>query len=150
MKGDNQIDLSSKENRVRIEQEFCTFVNQTILRDGLTVERIVTDVSNTIKNEAKESESNIIFRIAYDLYDPTIDPPIDSDRESYSFLNNKQFWQLRKQITIRSFTTSFQTFLQNKTQEGQVEFQVLKQFLKQLDELEVNHSSFRVSSQNVL
>lgn len=118
-----------------LEKAFCEFVNQKVLDNGTyTVVNLAGQLMNMLKNDAQNSSTDMLFRIAYDL----VEPPAN-DESSLAFLNHKSFWQFRKQITIKSFVASFTTFWQNITPEQQAEYHLLNDFFKQMDQLKVDY-----------
>ena len=129
------IQLGTKPQREAVEKELCEFVNRRVLGPGYTVDKLVEQFTNVLKDEAANSGSDLLFRIAFDLVEPVQND--DEDDDALRFLNQKAFWQFRKQITLKSFVNSFNTFLQNRSTQQQVDYQLLNKFLQQLDNLKV-------------
>ena len=137
------LQLKSKEDRAEIENEFSEFINTRVLGANSTVEGLIGQFTNVLAEEAKNSESDLLFRIAYDLVEPAASDN-EEDSDGLEFLNQKTFWQFRKQITLKSFMNSFNAFLQKRTPQQQVEYQLLNKFLQQLDNLKVRHKKLEM------
>lgn len=133
------VTFKSKEERDKFEQEFCAFINQTVIGND-TVEKLIKNFTNILTEEAKNSNSDFLFRVSHDLVEPS-SKPLDS--EHLEFLNNRSFWTYRKQITIKSFASNFKSFIQNQTLPLQKDnYKLLDEFLLQLDHLKsIKHLS---------
>ena len=129
------LQLKSKEDRAEIEKAFSDFINTSVLGTNSTAEGLIAQFTNVLAEEAKNSDSDLLFRIAHDLVEPLVNE--DDSSEGLKFLNQKTFWQFRKQITLKSFMNSFNAFLQKRNPQQQVEYQLLNKFLQQLDNLKV-------------
>lgn len=125
--------LKSKKDREKVENEFCRFVNEQILTGDYTVERLIGQFTAVLRDEAMNSESDMFFRIAYDLIEPSVD--LESNETPFSFLNQAYFWKFRKQISIKSFVNTFNLFWRNSIKQD--DFKLLKKFVDQLEQIKV-------------
>lgn len=115
--------LSKKEERNKFENLWCEFVNQKVIKNDST-DKIITQMTNILMEDHKNSGSDRLFRIAYDLIEPN-----ESDSEFY---NEKSFWMFRKQITFDTMINSYKSMLNN---ENKVKFKLLDEFILRLNEL---------------
>lgn len=121
--------LIQKEERNQLEIDFCNFINQNIIKNE-TTDKIIQDLTEHLKKEAQNSNSSNLFRIAYELIDL---PDLGSHMENLNFLNKKEFWLFRKQITFTTMVNSFRSFENNQNRD---QFKLLREFISKAEQLE--------------
>jgi len=124
------VELKQKEDRQRVEKDFCEFIDEKVLEDKKTVQKLVEELTDILKIE-DESCPDVFFQIANELTKPSFTHQDDS------ILNNSLFWQFRHQITVEFFARRFNTFWKNLTPEQKSDYKLMNEFLEKLDILKV-------------
>ncbi|RNA31081.1 E3 ubiquitin-ligase RNF213-like [Brachionus plicatilis] len=112
--------LTKKTDRNNFEQILCAFIKDRVF-ENKSVDNAIEELNTILKENA--SDSDRLFRIAYDL----IDSPQDK-----SYLNNKQFWTFRRQITLDVMKQNFSVL---PNQQKSKDFRFLSEFLERMDTL---------------
>ncbi|CAF0865868.1 unnamed protein product [Brachionus calyciflorus] len=117
--------MNEQKHRNNYEAKFCTYINETVLKTDSS-EKLIQKFNNLITEDAKNNNTDHLFKIAYDLINV---PQSDDDSEFY---NQKELWSFRRQITLDSMINSFKLFINNKNKDH---YKLLDQFINRLDEL---------------
>jgi len=82
-------EMSSKEARNQFEETFCRqFITDVIGSDS---GNIIQELTKILADDAKNSGSNELFKIAYDLIEPVADQ-VQSNNHPLKILDNRKFW----------------------------------------------------------
>ena len=128
--------LKTKDDRKAYEAEFCAFINHHVIetaKGSNGEQKLIQQLTNMLKSDSQNTDMDQLFRIAYDLVEP---PVQQTAADSQTFLNQKQLWLFRKQITIETMISSFQNSIRNSEQE-QKKFALTDNFLKNLTQLKL-------------
>jgi hypothetical protein len=113
--------LKEKKDRIKFENIFCQLISNNILKNE-SINNLIHQLTNILTKDAENSDNDQLFRIAYDLVD------IHSDN---LFLNEKNFWLFRRQITIDNMINTFNNSIENKNKH-----KLLNYFIIRMKELE--------------
>jgi hypothetical protein len=132
--------LKTMKDREEYEKEFCEFVNSVITEARTnSIDKLIQNLNNVIKADGENANMDQLFRIAHDLIEP---PQTSPSKARLEFLNEKQIWLFRKQITIETMINNFQnSFINN---ENRQDFKVLNEFLKNLNQLKLISNLFSI------
>lgn len=81
------IKLDTKQKRNEFEDILCKdFIARTV---GNDFDRIIKQMSNVVAEDTRNSGSNQLFKISYDLLSPE---DLIADESDVDFFNNKKYW----------------------------------------------------------
>ena len=106
---------------------FCNSVLKEILGVD-SVDKLVQQCTKILTDDVKNSDTDQLFRIAYDLLEPT-----KSGATSPSFIMEKRCWSFRKQITVESMINTFNSVTK---QEKTTRLKLLNEFILRINELQ--------------
>jgi hypothetical protein len=118
--------LRTKDDRTKYEDIFCNIVLKEMIGNDST-DKLVQQCTNILANESENTNSDQLFRIAYDLLEPNHD-------KNSSFIMEKKCWTFRRQITVQSMINTFNSINENANKTSS--FKLLKEFLSKITELQ--------------
>jgi hypothetical protein len=132
--------LKTMQERGAYESEFCSFIDSVITeKKSNSVDKLIQNLTNVLKAESENANMDQLFRIAHDLIEP---PQQSPSKTNLGFLNEKQIWLFRKQITIDTMINNFQNSF--RTNENKDNFKILDEFLKNLNQLKLVNNLFGI------
>ena len=110
--------LKSKQDRDNYENAFCGLMNNQIIANGGSIDKVVQGLNDLLKNDSSEADQ--LFRIAHDLIQPECDKA--------NFLNEKYLWSYRRQITIETMIKAYDSSSDKQ------DYQVLNRLIRNLSQ----------------
>lgn len=120
----SKLSLNKKEDRNNYEKVLCEAIQAGI--GNQSTDKLIQQLTNVLANDANNSGSDQLFRIAYDLIEPNSTQTVDN-----GFFGDKKYWPYRKQINVESMINSFNTNSQNKEKMA-----LLGEFIAKINSLE--------------
>ena len=117
--------LKTKEDRVKYEDFFCNTIIKGIISNDST-DKLIQKCTNVLANDTKNSETDQLFRIAYDLLE------FKHENDS-SFLMQKKCWSFRKQISVESMISTFNSII--SIEKRSTDLMLLNEFISKINEL---------------
>jgi hypothetical protein len=118
--------LKTKEDRVKYEDIFCNVVLKEIIGNDST-DKLIQQCTNVLTNDSQNADSDQLFRIAYDLLEP-------SSEKNASFIMEKKCWAFRRQITVQSMINAFKS--SNYSKKRALNLKLLEEFILKINELQ--------------
>ena len=89
--------------------------------------KLIQQCTNVLANDSQNADSDQLFRIAYDLLEPSSD-------ENASFIMEKKCWAFRRQITVQSMINAFKST--NDSRKRASSLKLLEEFILKINELQ--------------